>query len=449
MFRRILVGLDGSPLGQLVFQTALELACRYRAKLIALSVVEEPVPGNHEHNETESQQLYCQAQTNACAQAGAAGVTLQTAIRRGHAARTLVEFAQEVEANPIILGATGHEHPWSLTMGGTAWRVSNDTTRAVMVIRPPRIARWVRDIMVHHVSTVTPQTPLTEVVGLLLRQGMKAVPVVDGRQHVVGIITGGDLLTRADLEFRLSIQQELGVEVVAQQLHRLEAGGKTASDIMTPRPRTITADTPVLVAIRTMADHGMKRLPVVDAHGRLAGLLSRADVLRAVAAGAQLSAAAEDLGPSPGASLVGDLMLTEVPSVRPEAPIDEVVHSILNSPTRRVVVTNPAGVVQGIITDRQLLARAAADLRPEFIEQLADLLDAMAPWRDTHRPLTANDLMNTDVFTVRVHEPIIHAIRLLMQLQVKRLVVVDAGRHLQGIVDRQTLLQWLVQTPSR
>jgi CBS domain-containing protein len=329
MFRRILVGLDGSPLGQLAFQTALELACRYRAKLIALSVVEEPVPGNHEHDETESQQFYCQVQTNACAQARAAGITLQTVIGCGHAARALVEFAQEVEANPIILGATGHEHPWSLTMGGTAWRVISDTTRAVMVVRPPRTARWVRDIMVHHVLTATPQTPLAEVVGLLLRQGVKAVPVVDGRQHVVGIITGGDLLTRADLEFRLSIQQELGVEVVAQQLHRLEADGKTASNIMTPRPRTITADTPVLVAIRTMAEHGMKRLPVVDAHGRLAGLLSRADVLRAVAAGAQLSAAAEDLGPSPGASLVGDLMLTEVPTVRPEAPIDEVVHSIL------------------------------------------------------------------------------------------------------------------------
>jgi nucleotide-binding universal stress UspA family protein len=175
MFRRILVGLDGSPLGQLAFQTALELACRYRAKLIALSVVEEPARGNHEHDETERQQFYCQVQTNACAQARAAGITLQTVIRRGHAARALVECAQEVEANPIILGATGHKHPWSLTMGGTVWRVIGDTTRAVMVIRPPRTARWVRDIMVHHVSTVTPQTPLAEVVGLFLRHGMKKV----------------------------------------------------------------------------------------------------------------------------------------------------------------------------------------------------------------------------------------------------------------------------------
>jgi len=74
MFRRILVGLDGSPLGQLAFQAALELACHYRAELIALSVVEEPVTGNHEHDETESQQYCCHVQTNACAQAGAAGI---------------------------------------------------------------------------------------------------------------------------------------------------------------------------------------------------------------------------------------------------------------------------------------------------------------------------------------------------------------------------------------
>ncbi|MGH8072098.1 MAG: universal stress protein, partial [Candidatus Entotheonellia bacterium] len=158
MFQRILVGLDGSPLGRLALQAALELACRYRAQLIALSVVEEPVTGNHEHEETESLNYYRQVQANAVAQANAAGITLQMAIHRGHATRALVEYAQEVGANLIVLGATGHEHPWSLTMGGTACRVISDTTHAVMVVRPPGIARWVRDIMVRHVSTVTPQT---------------------------------------------------------------------------------------------------------------------------------------------------------------------------------------------------------------------------------------------------------------------------------------------------
>jgi CBS domain-containing protein len=445
MVRRILIGLDGSPLGRQAFQVALELARRYRARLLALSVVEGLFPGTRGTDGTDAFAYYHQVQENAVEQAKAAGIALETATRRGHAARTLVEFAQEAKADLIVLGATGHEHPWSLTMGGTAWRVISDANRAVIVVRPPRIVRRVQDIMVAHVSAVTPRTPLVEVMTLLLRQGVKAVPVVDEERHVVGVITGGDLLRRADLEFRLSLQQELGAEVVAQQLHRLEAGGKTAGDIMTPKPRTIAADAPVVTAIRTMTDHRIKRLPVVDAQKRLVGLLSRADVLRAVAAGAELTAEEENISPSPGGGIVRDLMITEVPAVRPQTSIDAIVRLILSHPTRRVVVTTPEGVVQGLITDRRLLARAAADLRPGFLQQLADLVDEMAPWRDAHHPLTARDLMHTDVFTVRMDEPIIHAIRFMLQYQVKRLVVVDGEGHLQGMVDRQTLLQWLAQ----
>src|SRR6266511_3305445 len=171
MFQRILVGLDGSPVGRQAFQAALEFARLYRASLIALSVIEGPSLTSREHDETANFAYYRQVQANAVEQAKAAGVSLSTAIRRGHAARALVEFAQEADVDLIVLGATGHEHPWSLTMGGTAWRVTSEAPRAVMVIRPPRNARWVRDVMVRHVSTVTLQTSLAEVVGLLLRQG--------------------------------------------------------------------------------------------------------------------------------------------------------------------------------------------------------------------------------------------------------------------------------------
>ena len=102
----------------------------------------------------------------------------------------------------------------------------------------------------------------------MLRQGVKAVPVVNERRRVVGIITGGDLLTRAALEFRLSIQQGFEAEAVARELHRLEIDGKTASDVMTPNPRTISADATLVTAIRTMADRHVKRLPVDQCHDR-------------------------------------------------------------------------------------------------------------------------------------------------------------------------------------
>jgi predicted transcriptional regulator len=141
-------------------------------------------------------------------------------------------------------------------------------------------------------------------------------------------------------------------------------------------------------------------------------------------------------------------MLTEVPTAQVETPIDEVVHLVLSSPAHRVVITDAEGVVQGIITDRRLLARAAASMQPRFLQVLGDLVEAVRLWRSVRGPLSAGDLMRTDVFTVRADEPIIHAIRLMMQRQVKRLVVVDDAGRLQGVVDRQTLLQWLAEASS-
>jgi len=90
-------------------------------------------------------------------------------------------------------------------MGGTAWRVTSEVPRAVIVVRPPRTARWVRDVMVRHISTVR------------------------------------EICSPA-LEFRLSIQQGLEAEAVARELHRIEIDCKTARDIMTPNPRTIARD---------------------------------------------------------------------------------------------------------------------------------------------------------------------------------------------------------------
>jgi len=264
MVQCILVGLDGSPMGRQALQTALELAHLYGARLMALSVVEGPLPGERETEETERFTYYRQVQANAVEQARAAGLALHTAMRRGHAARALVEFAREAEADLIVLGATGHEHPWSLTLGGTAWRVTSEAPVAVVVVRPPQPVRGVRDLMVRHVSTVTPQTSLAEVVGLLLRRGVKAVPVVDARQCLAGIITEGDLLSRADLEFRLSIQQAMPAEVVAQALHRLQAGGKTASAVMTVHPRTIADEADLKTAIRAMAEHKPERVVCLD-----------------------------------------------------------------------------------------------------------------------------------------------------------------------------------------
>lgn len=109
--------------------------------------------------------------------------------------------------------------------------------------------------------------------------------MVDNANHVVGIITDGDVIQRAAKRARPGGLRALvewigggrrpeGLEVTAR--------GRTAADVMTTPVVTVTPETPIPEAIRLMMAHKIKRLLVVDASGRLVGLVGRAGVLMAV-----------------------------------------------------------------------------------------------------------------------------------------------------------------------
>ena len=114
----------------------------------------------------------------------------------------------------------------------------------------------------------------------LRRLDQKAVsgaPVVD-HGRVVGVITRRDLLVPTLLD-EPSIAQAPG------RWTRLT--GLRVNDLMSGEPVTAEPDCPLVQAVRTMLDHGVNRLPVVDRAGRPIGVLTRDDVLRAVARGVQ------------------------------------------------------------------------------------------------------------------------------------------------------------------
>jgi CBS domain-containing protein len=114
----------------------------------------------------------------------------------------------------------------------------------------------------------------------LRRLDQKAVsgaPVVD-HGRVVGVITRRDLLVPTLLD-NLADAQAPG------RLTRL--AGLRVSDLMSSEPVTAPPDCSLVQAVRTMIRHGVNRLPVVDQAGRPLGVLTRDDVLRAVARGVQ------------------------------------------------------------------------------------------------------------------------------------------------------------------
>ena len=219
---------------------------------------------------------------------------------------------------------------------------------------------------------------------------------------------------------------------------------KSAGDVMTRHVHTVEGSADLATVIRLMAARRVKRLPVVDQHRELAGIVSRADVLRAIAALPEPSEAAEHELSTAGRT-VADAATIEVPVLPAEAPAEEVLERVLGSPLRRVVVTTSTGNVLGLLTVRDALARSTPETRPWILRILMGKGPRPGEGHAADRAgtLTAADLMAPSLVTVRPEDSLAHAIRLMMQHQVKRLVGVDEDGRFRGLVDRREILRLL------
>ncbi|MDH3223221.1 MAG: CBS domain-containing protein, partial [Gemmatimonadota bacterium] len=113
---------------------------------------------------------------------------------------------------------------------------------------------------------IFPDTPVSEVVELMIRRGVRAVPVVGKDLEVLGLITGGDLLPLA----------------VPGGSDGGQKGPVTARDVMTRSVMCVSEEQSLLEASRVMISRGVAQLPVVR-EGELIGLLERSTVMKAFA----------------------------------------------------------------------------------------------------------------------------------------------------------------------
>lgn len=311
--------------------------------------------------------------------------------------------------------------------------------------RPDPLAQPVQDVMRTEVVSVAPDTPVAEVVTLLLQKGYRSLPVVDENGRPLGIITDGDLLRHTGLAARLDLQEELPATDWRQQLADLRTQGDTAGSLMTSPIITIPAAAPLRQAVQQMTAHDLKRLPVVDENGRLAGWISRVDILRTVEYH-QPAAETEPEPPATGAT-ISVLMYRDVPTVSPRTTLEEIVQALEENRRRRAVVVDEDQRVLGIITDGDLLRRSQQKAHPGLLDRLRGLVTGQpahttAPLLNTTE--TAVDLMTTPAITILVDASPASALRLMVQQGVKRLPVVDDDGRLVGLLGRASLLRGLI-----
>lgn len=132
------------------------------------------------------------------------------------------------------------------------------------------MAWTVGDVMTKEVVTVGPETDFKTCVDLLRTRGVSALPVVEG-DYVLGIVSEHDLLLKEE-------DRGAGNHLRRRELN--QARGRTAGDVMHSPALCVGLGASVAEAARLMHKRAVKRLPVVDARGRLVGIVSRSDLLK-------------------------------------------------------------------------------------------------------------------------------------------------------------------------
>ena len=142
-----------------------------------------------------------------------------------------------------------------------------------------------RDVMTTSIVTVAPETPVEAIAQLLLDKGVSAVPVVDAEGRALGIVSEGDLILRQENGSARHRSWWLDLFSGSDERARdyLKSHGHTAADVMTKDIVSVAEDTSVAEIAALLEKRRIKRVPVLR-DDKLAGIVSRADLLRALAA---------------------------------------------------------------------------------------------------------------------------------------------------------------------
>jgi CBS domain-containing protein len=151
------------------------------------------------------------------------------------------------------------------------------------------MSKIVADWMNRDLITVTPSTPLSDAVKLLVDRHISGLPVIDDEGKLVGVISDSDLMWREQGLEQPPYMIFLGGVIYFKNpltydrdLHK--ALGQTVGEVMTPHAISISEDTPLPEAARIMHDKKIHRLPVVDEHNHPIGIITEGDIVRAIAA---------------------------------------------------------------------------------------------------------------------------------------------------------------------
>ncbi len=298
----------------------------------------------------------------------------------------------------------------------------------------------VRAVMSRQVVSVREDTSLNELVGLALREGLRALPVLNAQKIIVGIVTDNDL-RRAGLGVNLTRLKQMTPNERAAALQKVP--DIPAKSLMSQPPVTISHVATLAEAVDLLVAANLKRLPVTDASGHLMGMLTRSDILREIVFSDRASIHSAEAVFDWDAR-VGEVELEPAVTVEQNTPLNDALELMLAAGRKRLVVTDSTQKVVGILTESDLISRVPNGERAKVLEMLAGRVRR----EDFRLSGTVQEVMTAPVMMIQSDSPAVAALRLMIENQIKRLPVVDSDGRVQGMVGRAGLMRALLTLRS-
>jgi len=292
----------------------------------------------------------------------------------------------------------------------------------------------VRDIMTPKPTIVHQDFSVRAMVELLLDSGLKAVPVAADDRRCVGIVTQNDLINRAGMPARLGLLRLL--PAAERDAWLAGAERQRCVDIMSSPPATVHEGTSVSEAIHHMNREKRKRMPVVDDHDAIVGMLSRIDVLKAIAT-TRATNAQPKTPPGAHAHIVRDVESRDELALSQGSTIQAAIDALVGAGLQRAAVIDGRGVLIGLMTD-EILLKALGGQRSG-----RRLFGFLGSGRHD-RPLSS--IMIRQPKAIAEEASIDEALRLMTEGGFKRLPVVDADGVFKGMIRRDSILLALAHT---
>jgi CBS domain-containing protein len=139
-----------------------------------------------------------------------------------------------------------------------------------------------QDVMTTEVVTVRASATVQEAARLMVQHRVSALPVVDGKGRLMGMVSEGDLVRRTELG--TDGERSWWLRAIGGMSARdyLKTHGAWVRDVMTTPPVSVRSGTTLQKVASLLEQHAIKRMPVVEG-GRVVGIVSRADLVRTLA----------------------------------------------------------------------------------------------------------------------------------------------------------------------